>query len=630
SYITYLYDATGIKLAQAVYNTSHELIKKTEYVGEFIYESEGTPSTELAFIHHDEGRIVPNPVGDGYDYEYYLKDHLGNTRVTFTTKPKTHTFYTNYEDTSDDDQALFEDVTTVSNDIFDHTDQLGTTYTHAQLLNGTEGSRIGSVIAIPVGMGDTLNAKVYAKYVEMTTDLTNAVTSLATSLVNAFTGGIGGTNELGNQSINNNFGSGSLIGTNGFQADNTAPMAFLSVMFLPEGETIDLEKDVSFAYDQISSTASQPIGQPKNTNYDELRIDNLVAPAPGYMLVYLSNESSTIAEVYFDDLTIEVKEDPVIQTDDYYPFGLTFNSYQRVTAKENRYLYNQGIGDIQFKTERITDLDLNLDMTKYRMYDYATGRFTQVDPLADANPQESLTPYQYSFNNPIRYNDPNGDCPPWLCGAVIGAAVDYGLQVGVNIAQGKSLGDALTEVDGRSILVSAAAGAVSGGISSISKLKNASKLIRAATEITVDAGASAANQLTTTGKIDGTDLLIDVAAAQTVGKIVKNKVDANAKSSPEGKVLSEAADRKQRIANNRQEISKNGGRTRPNQQNKANQAKQRFDSHGASRAVASGTASSGAVSTTLKQASQQSSGGGGREIEHNKLNYPTGILGRGN
>jgi len=50
-------------------------------------------------------------------------------------------------------------------------------------------------------------------------------------------------------------------------------------------------------------------------------------------------------------------------------------------------------------------------MTKFRMYDYALGRFTSIDPLADANPQESWTPYQYAFNSPIQYNDPYGDCP---------------------------------------------------------------------------------------------------------------------------------------------------------------------------------------------------------------------------
>lgn len=141
---------------------------------------------------------------------------MGNTRVVFTTEPKTINFSLNYEGLGDDDQALFEDVTTISNDIFDHTDQAGTTYTHAQMLNGTEGSKVGSVIAIPVGIGDTLSAKVYAKYVEVTSDPTNAVTSLANSLIGAFTGGIGGTNELANQSINSNFGSGSLIGTTGF------------------------------------------------------------------------------------------------------------------------------------------------------------------------------------------------------------------------------------------------------------------------------------------------------------------------------------------------------------------------------------------------------------------------------
>ncbi|TRX50969.1 RHS repeat-associated core domain-containing protein [Fulvivirga sp. M361] len=376
--------------------TTVEPIKTTDYIGEYIYEDD-----ELELIQHEEGRIVFDPVTEAPDYQYYLKDHLGNTRVTFTTKPKSITFKTNYEGTPDDDQSLFEDVTTVSNDIFDHTDELGTTYTHAQLLNGTEGSRVGSVIAIPVGMGDTLNAKVYAKYVEVTANPTGAVTNLATSIINAFTGGIGGTHELGNQSINNNFGSGSLIGTPSFPADGGSPMAFLNVMFLPEGETITLDNS-SFAYDQISTTASQQVGQPKNTNYDELSVTDFIAPSQGYVLVYLSNESSTIAEVYFDDLEIEVKEHPIIQTADYYPYGMqTAGGYQRITAKGNNYLYNG------FELQKSLDWGVYDYLARY--YDPAIGRFLQVDPAADLMRRHS--PYNYAFDNPIRFIDPDGMIP---------------------------------------------------------------------------------------------------------------------------------------------------------------------------------------------------------------------------
>mgnify|MGYP001800109119 CR=1 FL=1 len=53
-------------------------------------------------------------------------------------------------------------------------------------------------------------------------------------------------------------------------------------------------------------------------------------------------------------------------------------------------------------------------MTKLRMYDYALGRFTSIDPLADAAGQEVLTPYHFALNNPIRFNDPYGDCVPCL------------------------------------------------------------------------------------------------------------------------------------------------------------------------------------------------------------------------
>jgi uncharacterized protein RhaS with RHS repeats len=48
------------------------------------------------------------------------------------------------------------------------------------------------------------------------------------------------------------------------------------------------------------------------------------------------------------------------------------------------------------------------------MYDPPTARFISVDPKPDVEGQESLTTYQYGYNNPIRYSDPNGDCPKCL------------------------------------------------------------------------------------------------------------------------------------------------------------------------------------------------------------------------
>jgi RHS repeat-associated protein len=64
-----------------------------------------------------------------------------------------------------------------------------------------------------------------------------------------------------------------------------------------------------------------------------------------------------------------------------------------------------------FDTERITDLELNVDMSRDRTYDYLTGRWWQVDPKADEAGQESWSTYHYGFDNPVRYNDPYGDCP---------------------------------------------------------------------------------------------------------------------------------------------------------------------------------------------------------------------------
>ena len=48
-----------------------------------------------------------------------------------------------------------------------------------------------------------------------------------------------------------------------------------------------------------------------------------------------------------------------------------------------------------------------------RTYDQQVGRFIQIDPITEGGDQEGLTPYQFSLNNPVLYNDPDGKCP--LC-----------------------------------------------------------------------------------------------------------------------------------------------------------------------------------------------------------------------
>jgi RHS repeat-associated protein len=119
--------------------------------------------------------------------------------------------------------------------------------------------------------------------------------------------------------------------------------------------------------------------------------------------IYLSNENDTPVEVYFDDIKVEHVKSPVVQMDDYYPFGGRFDSFTRENSLHNKRLYNAG-------SELQTDLGLDTYITDLRMYD-PWGRlgWWQIDPKVDEFYDQS--PYNFSFNNPIRYNDPKGDCP---------------------------------------------------------------------------------------------------------------------------------------------------------------------------------------------------------------------------
>ena len=94
--------------------------------------------------------------------------------------------------------------------------------------------------------------------------------------------------------------------------------------------------------------------------------------------------------MYFDDFKVEQVKSPVVQSDDYYPFGLRYNSYNRENSVTNKIKLFQG-------QEHVDDLGLNWDSFKWRNHQPDIGRFFNVDPLATKYVYNS--PYSFSENH---------------------------------------------------------------------------------------------------------------------------------------------------------------------------------------------------------------------------------------
>jgi RHS repeat-associated protein len=409
--ITYTYDAAGNKLQKVTSDNTVSPTKTTTtlYLGTSVYQND-----TLQFIGHEEGRTrwafhkyTNGNAAYGFEYDYFLKDHLGDIRMVLTQQKDTSQYIATMEAAyRATENQLFYNIpqscysrASVSGYPADNTT---TPNDSIMKLNGN-GQKIGAAIVLKVMSGDVVDIACKSYYISQSTTTTNsslndALNSFANGIVSVAGGAKGSITDLNNTSTSPLFSAlNSFLPTNDPSQSAGKPKAFLNWILLD-----DQLKYVS-SYPQsgavpIGNFASGTLGTP---GYSGIPISK-----NGYLYIYVSNESQGW-DVFFDNLSVKQYSGPILEETHYYPFGLTMAGISSQALKSNyavnKYRFNKGS---EFQNKEFSDgSGLEMYATPLRSLDPQLGRWWQVDP----KPDYAESPYSAMGNNPILKNDPLGD-----------------------------------------------------------------------------------------------------------------------------------------------------------------------------------------------------------------------------
>jgi RHS repeat-associated protein len=427
--ITYIYDATGAKLQKIVYekgvtvnnnNTSitSDVTTTTSYVGGMVYESKfyldpalssKNYPDKLQFIGHEEGRtrFVEQDcfMGDRFENDYFIKDHLGNTRMVLTEEPKIDIYQAGMEPA----KRVFEmklfgdkvDVTATDKTTLHGAFEPTQDNMWVSKLNGaTEGGRVGPGVILKVMTGDKIKVFTRAWYDGSTVDnsdptgLLPIITNLLAQLTPGITNMVHGTTTGQLTTGILQPGMESLLQKHNQTPPAGIPKAYLNWVLLDEEE---------FKMADGDATPVLPVNNQASVLVEARNGDEIEMKKNGYVYVFVSNESKS--DVYFDDIHVEHSRGALLQETHYYPFGLTMAGISSKAAckLENKFEFN---GKEKQEREFSDGSGLELYDFGFRTHDPQTGRFLQLDPHAEK--YMNYSPYAFALNNPVNMVDPDG------------------------------------------------------------------------------------------------------------------------------------------------------------------------------------------------------------------------------
>lgn len=397
-----VYDGEGNKVGKVTIDTSGGAkVKKTYYCNGFEYLNVNNTYDTLQYINTENGRIRPvyrSNIPVQWSFDYFLKDHLGNTRVVLGTKSDTSVYAATMESAASGvENALFSNIdnTRSVKPTGYPTDNSTSPNDYVAKLNAVNGQKIGPSLVLRVMAGDSITISVKALYKNAGAN-TSAVTSssMVTSILSSFTGS-GSTDG-----VHSGSGAGSPI-------NNFTASIYDNLKNKDTGQNLTLKPKAYLTYatfdDQFNLVDENSGVRQVQGIVDSLSplvVNKTAIKKTGFIYIYLSNESGQ--DVYFDNLIVMHNTGPLLEETHYYPFGLTMAGISNHALKgllypENKKKYN----GIEFND----DLDLDQYDANYRTLDPQIGRWKEIDP----KPNSSISPYSAMGNNPILNSDPLGD-----------------------------------------------------------------------------------------------------------------------------------------------------------------------------------------------------------------------------